>query len=174
MSDSRRTPFPSPHGVARLRWRDVAVLYGVAAVALALASLEGDGERLVVGALLILLTLGFIVMRIRRATIEAERQARRDFLATMSHDLRTPLNSVIGFSNVLLKTAPSKLTPQEIQYLERVRANGVQLLDVVDGLLARAAESATVDEGAETAPLPPSAPATERESAAGEPAREQR
>ena len=167
MPSSSRTPFPSPHGVARLRWRDVAVLYGVAAVALALASLEGDGERLVVGALLILLTLGFIVLRIRRATIEAERQARRDFLATMSHDLRTPLNSVIGFSNVLLKTAPPRLTPQEVQYLERVRANGVQLLDVVDGLLARAAETAADDEDIPAAP-----PSPDGEAATGETAPE--
>ena len=163
---SSKTVAPSSAGVTRLRWRDVAVLYGVAAVALAVASLEGDVERLVVDGILVLLMLGFIVLRIRRAASEAERQARREFLAGMSHDLRTPLNSVIGFSNVLLKTAPAKLTAQEVEYLERVRANGVQLLDVVDELLARAAR--TTSEGS-----PDPAPATV-EPTASEPAREQR
>lgn len=165
MTRPSKTVAPSPTGATRLRWRDVAVLYGVAAVALALAALEGDVERLVVGGILVFLLLGFIVVRIRRAALEAEMQARREFLAGMSHDLRTPLNSVIGFSNVLLKIAPAKLSAQEIEYLERVRANGVQLLDIVDDLLARAAqahgEGASEPGAKETEPAA-SAPSRER------------
>jgi signal transduction histidine kinase len=70
------------------------------------------------------------------AAERAAREARRDFLDGMSHELRTPLNSVIGFSNVLLRN--DALTPRERQYLERVRANGEQLLGVIEELFARA------------------------------------
>lgn len=72
--------------------------------------------------------------------------AQRDLLAGMSHDLRTPLNSVIGFSSVLLRNCADRLTTQELDYLERVRANGVQLLRVVDEGLAQGAARAAAAE----------------------------
>ena len=58
-----------------------------------------------------------------------------DFLDRMSHELRTPLNSVLGFTNVLLKHKKSTSSPQELDYLQRIRLNGMHLLDLVNDLL---------------------------------------
>jgi len=72
-----------------------------------------------------------------RARDEAERMslAKSEFLTLVSHELRTPLNSVIGFSNVLLRNSATRTPAEEITYLERIRANGMHLLNLIDELL---------------------------------------
>ncbi len=62
-------------------------------------------------------------------------EARIDFLDRMSHELRTPLNSVLGFTNVLLKNKRLDSSPRELDYLQRIRLNGMHLLDLVNDLL---------------------------------------
>ncbi|MEO6067628.1 MAG: response regulator, partial [Gemmatimonadales bacterium] len=57
------------------------------------------------------------------------------FLATMSHELRTPLNSVIGFSNLLRRNRAGNLGDQDIQFLDRIRDNGVHLLGLINDVL---------------------------------------
>lgn len=74
------------------------------------------------------------------ATREAQvaNEAKSRFLGLMSHELRTPLNAVIGFANVLAKRAVrarGMLESRDMDFLERIRANGVQLLSLVDDLL---------------------------------------
>jgi PAS domain S-box-containing protein len=68
---------------------------------------------------------------------EAERasRAKSEFLANMSHELRTPLNAVIGFANVLRKNPDGHLASSELTYLERIQANGVHLLRLIDDVL---------------------------------------
>ena len=65
----------------------------------------------------------------------AASQTKSDFLARMSHELRTPLNSVIGFSNVLLKKHQTALAPPMLEYIERIRTNGIQLLAIINDIL---------------------------------------
>ena len=62
-------------------------------------------------------------------------RSKIDFLDRMSHELRTPLNSVLGFTNVLLKHKKSTSSPRELDYLQRIRLNGMHLLDLVNDLL---------------------------------------
>ena len=62
-------------------------------------------------------------------------EAKVDFLDRMSHELRTPLNSVLGFTNVLLKNKKLDSSPRELDYLHRIRLNGMHLLDLVNDLL---------------------------------------
>src|SRR5690606_28821232 len=52
-----------------------------------------------------------------------------------SHELRTPLNSVIGFTNILIKNRRGNLLPDDLKYLERIRANGKHLLELINDVL---------------------------------------
>ena len=71
----------------------------------------------------------------QRAREEADQasQAKTEFLACMSHEIRSPLNSVIGFAGVLLQRAD--LAPEARLHGERIRAAGKAVLTVVDDIL---------------------------------------
>jgi len=72
--------------------------------------------------------------RLRQALEMAETAtaAKSDFLASMSHDLRTPLNGVIGFTAFALRES----NPQKKQeYLEKVESSGKLLLDLINDTL---------------------------------------
>ena len=57
---------------------------------------------------------------------------KTEFLQNMSHEFRTPLNAVIGFSDVLDEGSD----PDEVNlYAQMINKNGLQLLAMVDDLL---------------------------------------
>ncbi len=53
-------------------------------------------------------------------------------LATMSHEMRTPLNGILGMTSLLLDTP---LEPNQRAYAESVRESGVSLLALINDLL---------------------------------------
>jgi signal transduction histidine kinase len=75
--------------------------------------------------------------RMRGAMEEAERanEAKSIFLAKMSHQLRTPLNAVIGYSEILLEDAEQKDDFALIEDLRRINAAGKHLLSLVTSVL---------------------------------------
>lgn len=75
-----------------------------------------------------------------------DHRTREEYLGQMCHELRTPLNAVIGFSRVLERNRAGNQRPEDIELLSRIRANGEQLLQVVEALL----------DGARKDPLPKS------------------
>jgi len=58
------------------------------------------------------------------------------FLANMSHALREPLNTIIGFSRLMIKGIDGPMTPQQIQDLERIHDDGQRLLFLINDILA--------------------------------------
>jgi two-component system, sensor histidine kinase and response regulator len=74
------------------------------------------------------------IQRAREAAEEANLTKSR-FLASMSHELRTPLNSVIGFANILLKNKAGNLSSSELNFLDRIQANGKHLLGLINEIL---------------------------------------
>ena len=66
---------------------------------------------------------------------EEANRAKSVFLATMSHELLTPLNAVIGFANELHKNHAGNLLPQDLTYVQRISSNGLQLLRVINDVL---------------------------------------
>jgi light-regulated signal transduction histidine kinase (bacteriophytochrome) len=60
------------------------------------------------------------------------------FAYSVSHDLRSPLNTVDGFSQLLLKSDADKVSDKGKHYLDRIRAGVRQMGDLIEGLLTLA------------------------------------
>jgi signal transduction histidine kinase len=77
-------------------------------------------------------------IRLRQAKEQAERAnlSRSIFLAKMSHEFRTPLNAVIGYSELLLEHGQDTgADDQKLQDLGRINAAGQHLLALVTDVL---------------------------------------
>ena len=69
-----------------------------------------------------------------RELSEANR-LKNEFLARISHELRTPMNSIIGFSETLISGLYGELGDAAQDRLERILRNGRMLLVLIDDLL---------------------------------------
>lgn len=69
---------------------------------------------------------------IELATLNKEMEA---FNYSVSHDLRSPLRSINGFSQALLEDYADKLDAQGKDYLQRVRAASQNMAQLIDDLL---------------------------------------
>lgn len=67
--------------------------------------------------------------------LEAANSAKSDFLASMSHEFRTPLNSIIGFTDVLLSGMAGELAAEQRKQIGMVNASGKHLLALVNDVL---------------------------------------
>ncbi|MBO5521331.1 MAG: response regulator [Eubacterium sp.] len=64
---------------------------------------------------------------------EQASKAKTTFLSNMSHDIRTPLNAIIGYSNLAEK---EELTlPQARGYMKKIRNAGRHLLELINDVL---------------------------------------
>ena len=67
-----------------------------------------------------------------RAAEDANR-AKSDFLANMSHDIRTPMNAVLGFSTLIESSADN---PEKVsEYNKKIQSAGRHLIDLINDLL---------------------------------------
>ncbi|HEY0970904.1 MAG TPA: histidine kinase dimerization/phospho-acceptor domain-containing protein [Gemmatimonadales bacterium] len=58
-----------------------------------------------------------------------------DLLSRISHEMRTPLNAVIGFATLLRANEDGRLGELELHYLDRITASGHELLGIVGDML---------------------------------------
>jgi signal transduction histidine kinase/CheY-like chemotaxis protein len=63
---------------------------------------------------------------------EAASRAKSRFLAVVSHEVRTPLNGILGMTDLLLETA---LTPEQQTYARAVKTSGAALLGLIEEVL---------------------------------------
>ncbi|MGU3286218.1 ATP-binding protein [Methylobacterium mesophilicum] len=83
---------------------------------------------------------------------EAASVAKSRFLATVSHEMRTPLNGILGMADLVLGTA---LDLEQRTYVEAVRTSGQALLGLIDGVLDFSRiEAGRLDLAAEPFDLP--------------------
>lgn len=93
-----------------------------------------------------------LLERIPRLTVESflaveraeeARRLKSQFLANMSHDLRSPLNSILGFSELLLRGLEGEISPGQRVVLAAVHATGLNLLRLLTEIL----DTAKVESG---------------------------
>ncbi len=108
-----------------------------------------------VGALLLVLAVAYVVYYRYNKRIEAERAREQErhmievkqalelaqsanrsksvFLSNMSHDIRTPMNAIIGFSTLLMRDAGD---PRKVrEYTRKVSASSQHLLSLINDVL---------------------------------------
>ncbi len=60
-------------------------------------------------------------------------EARARFLSTLSHEVRTPINAILGYSDLVETIGP--VSQEQTRLLERMRLSARHLLSVVNGVL---------------------------------------
>ena len=69
-------------------------------------------------------------------------EAKTRFLFNMSHDIRTPMNAIMGFSSLLEKNLKNEKKAKE--YLEKIQSSGNLLMTIINQVL----EMARIESGA--------------------------
>ena len=83
------------------------------------------------------LRLEEVNLQLEEQNIQIQQATRHksDFLARMSHDLRTPMNAIIGYTRILLRRAVDKLEPRQLQNLENIETSAQNLLALINEIL---------------------------------------
>lgn len=73
---------------------------------------------------------------VSRTSAEQANQSKGNFVTTITHELRTPINALLGYTQLLSEETDGPITPVQKQHLGRMRASGKHLLGLIDELLA--------------------------------------
>src|SRR5207247_5741690 len=60
---------------------------------------------------------------------------RAAFHAAVSHELRSPLNAILGFADILATEVDGPLTPSAREEVEQIRGSGAHLLELISDIL---------------------------------------
>jgi signal transduction histidine kinase len=74
-------------------------------------------------------------LREMNAQLSRASEFKSEFLAKMSHQLRTPLTAIIGFSDVLLGGLDGELNPEQTEDLTQINVSANVLLQLVNDIL---------------------------------------
>src|SRR2546427_156091 len=94
----------------------------------------GVGMGLLIGFILLSLYVRKLVTQLfdALARAEAANQAKRRFISVVSHEMRTPLNAIIGMSDLMRDTA---LTREQADMLQTLRSSSRVMLGLVEDVL---------------------------------------
>ena len=92
---------------------------------------------IIFGLIVCLMLAVILLIRNQKAkiSVEAGRQSnekRNEFFSGISHDMRTPLNAIIGFSDIALETKDEKKVNE---YLYKIKLSGQVLLNLINDVL---------------------------------------
>jgi signal transduction histidine kinase len=83
-------------------------------------------------------------LRDRNEGLEEADRLKSDFIKHVSYELRTPLNTILGFSEHLASGAPGPLSAQQLEYVQAIVTGGNTLKSLVNDIL----DLALVESGA--------------------------
>jgi two-component system, chemotaxis family, CheB/CheR fusion protein len=72
-------------------------------------------------------------LRAAKRTAESADMAKGNFMATLSHEFRTPLTAIIGYADLLQAVGP--VSAVQSQHAERIKVGAWHLADMIDELL---------------------------------------
>lgn len=75
-----------------------------------------------------------VIKEQNKKIIEADK-VKTKFLSNVSHELRSPLNSIIGFSDILVSEIYGKLDEKQLEYIKDIQVAGIHLLGMVNEIL---------------------------------------
>jgi signal transduction histidine kinase len=84
-----------------------------------------------------------LALRERNEALETAERLKSEFIANLSHELRSPLNAVIGFAEVLTNQYFGDLNPRQLDYSRGILASSHQLTKLINDIL----DLATIEAG---------------------------
>jgi signal transduction histidine kinase/ActR/RegA family two-component response regulator len=81
------------------------------------------------------LTVKSVQLEQARNVAETANQAKSDFLANMGHEVRTPLNGILGYTELLLRGADVGNEQDRLDFLKTIRDSGRHLLQLINDIL---------------------------------------
>ncbi len=60
---------------------------------------------------------------------------KSEFISAISHEMKTPLNAIIGFSELLQDRIPGDLNEKQARHVENIHKSGIYLLRIVNDML---------------------------------------
>jgi signal transduction histidine kinase len=89
------------------------------------------------------LTRRYVQARERAAALENSERQRADFVAGITHELKTPLTSLLGYATIVRKRGASLAEEQRVEYLGVMERQGQKILRLIEELL----QSSRADAG---------------------------
>jgi len=65
----------------------------------------------------------------------SENKIKSEFIVNISHEIKTPLNSIIGFSSILKRNKNDNLEDKQLKYLNSINSNGIKLLTILENII---------------------------------------
>ena len=72
---------------------------------------------------------------IMKNQIERSSRAKSDFLSNMSHEIRSPMNAIIGFSESILNDSEEYDASRTLNDLNHIKSSSKNLLDIINNIL---------------------------------------
>jgi len=71
----------------------------------------------------------------RNAEVERANRLKTEFLVSMSHELHSPLHTIIGFTELLTEGVQGELNPRQLRSLHNIHRDSKHLLELINDLL---------------------------------------
>lgn len=140
---------------------NVAAIFGEKSTLIDSALLTSSLIQLVIVVIALVMMFSLFSTMLRRekeldhqiVQAEERNKAKTDFLSNMSHDIRTPMNAIVGFTDLALLDTGNR--PKVEEYLEKIKASSAHLLSLINDVLEMSRiESGKIELAEERVNLP--------------------